>query len=281
MPTSIQQALQSAQELLSDSDSPRLDAELLLAHCLEQTREYLFTYPTTELDGDNLLRFQQLVERRKAGEPIAYITGKRDFWDVELVVTSDVLVPRPETELLVESALEAFGKNDRIRVADLGTGSGAIAIALAKHRSNWSVLAVDLSDAALAVARNNAERLQLSNIEFKQSSWCDGLEVAAYDLILANPPYVAPGDAHLEQGDLRFEPDLALESAQEGFADLFTIAAEARQCLKVGGSLMMEHGFDQQERLGQELELLGYTEVIGKSDLAGQPRMMHATWTGI
>ncbi|MCG8413102.1 MAG: peptide chain release factor N(5)-glutamine methyltransferase [Pseudomonadales bacterium] len=280
MPSTIQQALQSAEESLADSSSARLDAELLLAHCLSKSREHFFTYPNEELASGDLRSFLQLVQRRQQGEPVAYITGVRSFWDMELMVTADVLVPRPETELLVESALELFDASEQIRAVDLGTGSGAIALALANSRPGWQLVAVDVSAAALGVARSNAERYQLSNIEFKQASWCDGLEAASYDLILANPPYVAPGDDHLQQGDLRFEPNLALQSAQAGYADLFTIGSQSRRCLKPGGRLLVEHGYDQREKLEQELLNLGYTEIESSCDLAGHPRMMQGIWPG-
>ena len=276
--SSIQQVLRRAEAALVHSDSPRLDAELLLGHCLGKTREYLFARSQQRLTAPQSAQFERLLQRRRHGEPVAYLTGKRQFWDLELRVDGNVLIPRPETELLVASALQQFAGQPAIRVADLGTGSGAIALALARHRPAWRVLAVDISGAALAVARANAARLQLTNVQFRQASWCEGLPRAGFDLLLANPPYVATGDAHLQRGDLRFEPNLALAAAEQGFAALFAISRQARRCLKPGGWLLLEHGFDQQPGLQQELCRLGYCQVQGKTDMTGHPRMLQARW---
>lgn len=274
----IQDALREATENLQESESPRREAEILLGHLLQQSREYLYTHQEAELSADQLDQYDGIVHRRQQGEPIAYITGKREFWDLELRVTPAVLVPRPETELLVETALELFTEDSPRNVADLGTGSGAIAIAVAKSRPQWRVTAVDTSDQALAVAKANAERHDTGNISFQQSSWCEGLEPASMDLVMANPPYVAPADPHLRAGDLRYEPIAALQAGEGGYADLFTIASRARACLKPGGWLLLEHGFEQHQRLSEKLQSLGYTSVAGRRDLAGHWRMMQAQW---
>ena len=278
MSTSIQQVLQQAETRLTASDSPRLDAELLLSYSLQQPRAYLFANGQETLSESQLTEFQNYLQRRIEGEPIAYILGKREFWDIELLVNPSVLVPRPETELLVETALELFADSSSIRVADLGTGSGAIALAIGRSRPGWQIDAVDISETALVTAAANAERLGISNVEFSCASWCDGLTQRAYDLIIANPPYVAPGDAHLQQGDLRFEPNLALEATENGLADLFSIAGQARNVLKTNGYLLMEHGFDQHQALNQRLTDLGYTDVKGRNDLAGHCRMIQGQW---
>ncbi len=280
MSVSIQQVLQEAETSLTKSDSPRLDAELLLSHYLKQPRTYLFANAPEALSESQLAEFQNYLQRRIDGEPIAYIVGMREFWDIELVVNPSVLVPRPETELLVEAALELFAESSLVRIADLGTGSGAIALAIGHSKPGWQIDAVDISEAALATATANARRLDLCNVEFSCASWCDGLEQQTYDLIIANPPYVAPGDAHLQQGDLRFEPNSALEAAENGLADLYSIAEQARNALKTNGYLLMEHGFDQHQVLDQRLNDLGYADVNGRNDLAGHCRMIQARWTG-
>lgn len=275
----IRDALRVATEKLQESESPRREAEILLGHLLQQSREYLYTHQEAELSADQLDQYDGIVNRRQQGEPIAYITGKREFWDLEMQITPAVLVPRPETELLVETALELFAEDSPRNVADLGTGSGAIAIAVAKSRPQWRVTAVDTSAQALAVAKANAERHHTENISFRQSSWCDGLEPASMDLVIANPPYVAPADPHLQAGDLRYEPIAALQADEGGYADLFTIASSARASLKPGGWLLLEHGFDQHQRLSEKLQSLGYTSVTGSRDLAGHWRMMQAQWS--
>lgn len=277
---SIRQSLIDAQSSLVDSDSPKLDAEILLCHVLGKSREYLVSHGQEEMPSAALDAFHAQLQRRQAGEPIAYIIGKRGFWDIELAVNSSVLVPRPETELLVETALELFDGDELIQIADLGTGSGAIALALAKANPKWKISAVDISEVALATAKSNAKSLGVDNVEFMCGSWCEGLEENAFDLIIANPPYVAPGDAHLQEGDLRFEPNLALESLEGGFADLFAIATQARSKLHDNGYLLMEHGFDQHQALCEKLQALGYAQVSGRTDLAGHVRMIQGLWLG-
>lgn len=279
---SIQQVLKDAEATLlasdAQSDSPKLDAELLLSQCLGESRTYLISHSDEQLSAQTLKNFHALLERRASGEPVAYIIGKREFWNIELAVNSSVLVPRPETELLIEVALNLLADTNSARVADLGTGSGAIALALAHNLAGSHVLAVDVSDEALQTAQQNAESLNLANVEFRRASWCDGLEPDSYDLIVANPPYVAPGDPHLEKGDLRFEPNIALEADEEGLADLYTIANDARKSLKTGGHLLMEHGFDQYEALVNKLSALGYSNIEGHKDLAGLTRVIQGQW---
>ncbi len=274
--TTIQDLLRETSSKLDNSDSAKLDAEILLAHVLDQGREFLYSHQEFELATPALERFNSLVERRQQGEPIAYITGTREFWGLEFSVTPDVLVPRPETELLVETALDLIAEDSPARVADLGTGSGAIAIALAHSRRSWQVTAVDTSEQALAVARSNAEKHDLENVELLHSSWCEDLQRDSLDLIVANPPYVAPQDPHLQSEGLRYEPIIALQADADGYEDLFAIANCARDHLKPGGWLLMEHGYDQHSRLCEKLLELGYTAVLGKRDLAGHWRMVQA-----
>lgn len=274
----IKQALDAAAVELKCSDSPRLDAEIMLAHVLKVERSYLFTHPELELSDDSLQCFQRYVARRAQSEPIAYLVGNKSFWDFELAVNSHVLVPRPETELLVETALELGAADEALRVADLGTGSGAIALALAKECPAWRLLAADISLEALEVARQNAEALNLINVEFVQGSWCEALGTGCYDMIVSNPPYIAPGDPHLIEGGLPFEPKLALQAADAGFAAFKSIADEARQHLRPGGWLLLEHGFEQQVQLKALLLELGYAAVSGHADLASCDRLVVAQW---
>jgi release factor glutamine methyltransferase len=215
------------------------------------------------------------LARVQAGEPLAYVTGVREFWSLPLVVAPAVLVPRPETELLVELCLARYDAAPR-RIADLGTGSGAIALALAKERPAWWIIATDYSSDALQIAQINRERLKLGNVELRQGRWCDALGGEPYDAILSNPPYVAPGHAALAA--LRHEPLEALVAEDDGYADLLTIAAGARSRLKPAGMLLLEHGSGQADRLGRELALLGYSAIACHRDLAGLDRATTAIW---
>jgi release factor glutamine methyltransferase len=282
MPESIKQALSRADSLQSRSESWQLDSELLLAHALGKPREYLFTWPDKELSDTQLNEYQEFLCRRGKGEPIAYILGRKEFWDFELVVNYSVLIPRPETELLVEIAIDILRNDERaaVKVADLGTGSGAIALALARSLADIKVIAVDLSEDALQVAATNAERLDVANIEFIQSSWCDGLQDKDFDMIVSNPPYVAEGDSHLDQGDLPFEPALALTAAGNGLADIQTITSQTRDRLKSGGWLLLEHGYDQREAVADILGKAGFSDIRCLQDLAGVDRVSLGRLTG-
>lgn len=275
----IKQALAQAKTLQSVSESWKLDAELLLADSIEKTREYLFTWPSQELTQSQLKKFDDYCRRRSTGEPIAYILGRQAFWDFELVVNPSVLIPRPETELLVETALALLDKSATAIVLDLGTGSGAIALALAASNRHWAVTAVDSSESALGVARENAKLLQLSNIEFIQTSWCDGLPNDHYDLIAANPPYVEAGDKHLSEGSLPFEPIAALVASEHGLADIRSIAEQGRHCLKKNAWLLIEHGFQQKQAVEKILTDTGYRDIECVKDLAGLDRLTKARYS--
>jgi len=276
---SIQQALQQARnDLAAHSESPGLDGEILLALACDTTRSYLRTWPERTLTPAQQSHFQQLLARRAKGEPIAYITGTRDFWDMELQVSPDTLIPRPETERLVELALERIPVDAHWDIADLGTGSGAIALALARERPGCRVIATDISDAALQVARDNAERLGVGNVEFRHGPWLAPLADERLPLIVSNPPYVHPDDPHLTRGDLRFEPPAALGSAPDGLNDIREIARQARAHLTPGGWLMLEHGYDQGEPVRALLSALGFQAVHTENDLAGNPRVSAGKW---
>lgn len=247
-----------------------LDAQLLLAHTLGLTRSRLLAQPETPVGPNETQRYQALLQRRAGCEPVAYLTGRREFWSLDLAVTPAVLVPRPETELLVERAL-TVGPTARARVADLGTGSGAIALALARERPHWHVLATELSDQALAVARTNAAALGLTRIEFRLGDWYLPLGAECFDLLVSNPPYVAGDDPALV--DLRHEPRLALSPGEDAFAALRTLVGGAAQHLVAGGWLLLEHGATQGERLREELVLAGFRHVRSHPDLAGHERI--------
>lgn len=276
---SIEQLLKQATLQLADiHESAQLDAEVLLAHVLEKDRSYLRAWPERTISTEELSRYKTLLTRRAAGEPIAHLTGWREFWSLQLAVTADTLIPRPETEHLVELALEKIPLNTRWQIADLGTGSGAIALAIASERPECTLVATDQSEAALAVARNNAKRLGLNNIEFRQGDWLAPLKEQKFELIVSNPPYIPETDPHLQLGDVRFEPQSALTSGKQGLDDIETIARESRQHLKPGGWLIIEHGYDQGVEARAILESLSYHHVSTGRDLQGQDRLVLGQW---
>lgn len=253
----------------------RLDAEVLLQALLRRSRAELLAFGETPVDPVTAAMFRASVARRAAGEPLAYITGIREFWSLPLVVTPAVLVPRPETELLVERCLEVLGSGPR-QVADLGTGSGAIALALARERPAWRIVATDLSEDALEIARINRQRLRVTNLEFRHGHWCEPLAQERFDAIVSNPPYIEPG--HPALAELRHEPVSALVAQDDGLADLAAIADGAREHLAAGGLLMLEHGAEQAGRLARELTLLGYARPVCHTDAAGRDRVTIAVW---
>ncbi|WP_051347301.1 peptide chain release factor N(5)-glutamine methyltransferase [Thiomicrorhabdus chilensis] len=290
---SIAQTLQSASQRLQSqqvSDSPKLDAELLLCHCLGKNRTYLFTWPEKILQPKQQTCFEALLKQRLQGHPIAHLIGQREFWGLNLKVTPDTLIPRPDTEILVETALEKLPAKDftfsfetgqacpkphnqTCRILDLGTGSGAIALALKHERPDCQVTAVDLSPAALQVAQYNAQTLELE-IDFKPSSWFSGLsESAVYDLIVSNPPYIEDEDEHLQHGDVRFEPLSALTSGKDGLNDLKTIIQQACPFLTAGGWLIVEHGYNQASAVQALFNSYGYVNVCSRQDYAGNDRI--------
>lgn len=254
-----------------------VDARILLRHVLQCRASRLVAFPEARLEQAQWSEFNALVERRAAGEPVAYLVGGRAFYGYDLVVTPAVLIPRPDTELLVELALAHFGDKPGARVLDLGTGSGALAVALALELPDAEVTAVDRSREALLVAMANAARLGAS-VSFVLSDWFSALRGDRFHLIVANPPYIAAGDPHLEQGDLRFEPQTALASGPEGLDDLAQIAAEAPHHLEPGGWLFMEHGYDQASRVRSLLTDAGFASIASHRDLAGIERVTGGQW---
>jgi release factor glutamine methyltransferase len=272
----IQQALSNAiAQLTAQPDTANLDAELLLAHVLLKNRTWLHTWPEYVLSAEQMREFEQLVARRAGGEPVAHLLGHQEFWSLDLRVTPATLIPRPETERLVELALQRIPPTSAWRIADLGTGTGAIALALAKERPLCRILATDRSAAALAVARDNARTHQLANVQFRLGTWFEALQhEAAFDMIVSNPPYIKENDPHLQRGDVRFEPAAALKAGQTGLADLQHLIREALPHLKPGGWILFEHGYDQAAAVMQLLEQAGYEQVSDYTDLAGQPRVV-------
>lgn len=251
----------------------RLDAEALLCHLLQRDRSYLRAWPERELEDDLLEQFSTLIKRRQQGEPLAYLIGWREFWSLKLKVTPATLIPRPETELLVEQALQHIPPDATWRIADLGTGTGAIALAIASERPSCRITATDFSETALAVAKENATQLGITNIEFRHGSWCEALGAERYELIAANPPYIDESDDHLLRDGLPFEPQTALTPGGDGLSALRTIIAAAKQHLATPGWLLLEHGYDQGATVRDLLTAAGYDEVTTLRDLGDQERL--------
>ncbi len=262
----------AALQIATASPTALLDAEILLAHLLNVPRSYLHTHPERILTEKEKTNFFLLVEKRIQGQPIPYITGHCEFWSLDLIVTPATLIPRSETELLVDLILEK-PNNPSLLVADLGTGSGAIALALAHERPNWTVYATDLSDAALNVAKQNAAHINIPNVIFCQGMWCSALPKIHFDIIVSNPPYIAKDDPHLQANVLATEPVSALISGKNGLEDLYHIIDEAKTYLKPGGCLLLEHGFTQAESVQRKFLEAGYTKVISRMDFSGLNRV--------
>ncbi|RKZ36756.1 MAG: peptide chain release factor N(5)-glutamine methyltransferase [Gammaproteobacteria bacterium] len=272
-------ALQRATgELASVSDTPRLDAEILLAHAMGTNRTHAYANPEQPLSTAAAGAFAELLSRRLCGEPVAYLVGEREFWSLSLKVNPHTLIPRPETETLVEQALQRIPADADWRVADLGTGAGGIALALARERPRLQVDATDNSPQALELAKENARRAQLANVSFFAGDWCAALPTTGYQLILSNPPYVPTHDPHLRQGDVRFEPEHALVAGADGLDALRRIADQAGHYLSGNGHLLMEHGFDQAQAVAAALAAAGFQDISLHRDLADQPRVTEAVW---
>jgi release factor glutamine methyltransferase len=262
----------AARRLGGGHPTGRLDAEVLLSHVLDRPRSHLFAHPETIPSSDQASTFAHLVARRARGEPVAYLTGRKAFWTLELEVSRHTLIPRPETELLVELGLARMVDAGPLRIADLGTGTGAIALALAVERPRAQIVATDVSAAALAVARRNVLRHGLDRVDLRRGSWFEPLGGERFDLIIANPPYVAATDPHLARGDLRFEPAAALRAGADGLDALRTIVAAAGDHLSPGGWLILEHGHDQSRAVAGLFRSHGLVAVQAHRDLAGHPR---------
>lgn len=271
-PVNIREVLEDATRRLEAlSESARLDAELLLARAIDMPRSYLFAHPEEQLDELTVGRFREALDRRLAGEPMAYITGTREFWSLELLVTPATLVPRPETELLVDLALREIPRRAECDILDLGTGSGAIAIAIARERPLATIVATDISPGALEVARQNARQLDISNIEFLAGNWTEPVRGRAFDVVVSNPPYVCSGDAALDA--LHREPRSALCAGADGLDAIRILARDCGALLEPGGVLLLEHGAEQRESAAELLLEHGWSEVSCHTDYAGLPRV--------
>jgi release factor glutamine methyltransferase len=271
----VQELLRSGDDL--PTESARRDTEILLCHCLGKPRAWLYTWPEKEVSPECAQRFSHLLAQRRTGMPVAYITGEREFWSLQLAVNSATLIPRPETETLVAWALE-LPLPETASVLDLGTGCGAIALAVASERPLWQVTAIDASSQALQVARANAARVGLQRVSFLPSNWYEAVGEQRFDLLLANPPYIDGDDPHLACGDVRFEPRSALVSAHGGLADLDLLVTGAPAQLLDGGWLLLEHGFEQADAVRGMLLHAGFRQVSTRRDMAGQERISGGCW---
>ena len=269
----MQLSVDTVGELLGGCGLARIDAEVLLAHLIGRSRTWLVAHADDPLPAADVQRFEAVARRRLAGEPVAYLTGRREFHGLALDVGPAVLIPRPETETLVDVALARIPRQGSPRVLDLGTGSGAVALAIAHARPEARVYACDASSEALAVAHANAQRLQLGNLRFFVSDWFASAPALAFDVVVANPPYIAAGDPHLATGDLRFEPALALSPGGDGLGALRIIVADAPRHLVAGGVLAVEHGFDQAGPVRAMFADAGFLAVVTHADLAGHARV--------
>ena len=268
----------AVRQLGAVSESARLDAEILLSRSIDMPRSYLFAHPEDVLDDAAADRFATLLRRRLDNEPMAYIMGIKEFWSHELLVSDATLVPRPETELLVELALREIPRKAQWRILDLGTGSGAIAVALAGERLLCEVTAVDISDAALAVARENARQLSMGNISFAQGSWCEPVREQKFKIIVSNPPYVRADDQALAA--LQYEPVDALVAGDDGLDAIRLLAADCVHILDEDGVLLIEHGADQADGVAGLLQKNGWTQIINYKDFSGHPRVTAARRSG-
>lgn len=260
-------------EILTDESSAFFEVNLLLQHVLGVNRAWLISHENDVLSVEKVTEFTALLSQRIAGEPIAYIVGQREFYGLNLKVTPDTLIPRPDTETLVEAALERITQNRLLTVLDLGTGSGAIALAIAKNRPQTQVTAVDASSSALTIAQENANQLQISNVQFLLGNWFESLAGKTFDMIVSNPPYIAAADPHLSQGDLRFEPASALASGEDGLDDIRMIVQQAAQYLNPNGWLMFEHGYNQADEVAKLLAEAEFIAIQHVQDLAGIARV--------
>ena len=269
------------ERLISSSDSAKLDAQILLGFVLDKERSYLLTWPDKKLTEYQVIPYLSLLKRRELGEPIAYIIGIQEFWSLPFLVSPVTLIPRPDTEILVELVLEHFSEVSVLNCLDLGTGTGAIALALASEKPQWKIDAIDFNHGAVKLAKNNAKNLQLLQVNIFQSDWFSNVNEHNFDVIVSNPPYIDTLDEHLTQGDIRFEPESALVANEHGLGDIKHIANIARNYLTNQGALFFEHGFDQAQAVSEILTVLGYTKVQTVKDLNHHDRITWAVFTPV
>ena len=277
MPT-IRELLSRGQSEIRFSDTARLDAELLLCSVMNTERASIYSRPELEIPCQEVDAYHSLVTKRAKGWPIAYLTGHKEFWSLDLQVNEDTLIPRPETECLVACALEKIPAGEAVRIIDPGTGTGAIAIAIARERPQCRMLATDISDGALAIAASNAKRHGLENICFIRSDWFSAIDYQDFDFIVCNPPYIRCNDKHLQQGDVRFEPVHALSAGDDGLHHIRQIIAQAPDYLTDNGWLLLEHGYDQGQDVRNLLACSGYSDTSTCRDFAGNERITSAQY---
>ncbi len=278
MNLTVENAITTGANLLaSSSDSAKLDAQVLLLNILQKPRSYLFTWPEKQLTDEQSQAFERVCERRLNGEPVSHITGYREFWSLQLEVNPTTLIPRPDTETLVELALSCNVPNDA-KVLDLGTGTGAIALALGSEMPTWDIIAVDRIDNAVALAKRNQKRLAINNVCVKQSNWFSALNNKKFDLIVTNPPYIKYNDKHLHQGDVRFEPLSALVADDAGLADIKQIITQSRDYLHSNGYLLIEHGFEQSAAVRHIFNQMAFINVSTVKDLGNNDRVTFGQW---
>ena len=268
----IHEAIAYGRSVLANTENGALDTQLLLCHVLKAKPSILHARPEQQLDQQQQKEFEALIANRKSGHPVAHLIGSRGFWTLNLTVTPDTLIPRPDTELLVEEALKHI--NPDMTIADLGTGTGAIALALASESRDIQFIATDFSWKALEVAKRNADRHHLKNVQFVQANWMTPFQASCFDLIVSNPPYIEQADLHLAEGDVRFEPITALASGIDGLTDIRIIIDQARVCLKPGGWLLLEHGYRQAKAVMRLMEEAGYQQVTSRKDYGGNDRVV-------
>ena len=266
------------QQLSTSSDSAKLDAQILLSFVLKKERSYLLTWPERSLELPDEQAFLALLARRVAGEPIAYIVGEKEFWSLPFKVSPATLIPRPDTETLIELVLEHYQDTTQLSCLDLGTGTGAIALALASEKPNWQIDAIDFNIDAVNLAKENARALNFEQVNIFQSNWFSALEQKKFDVIVSNPPYIDALDHNLKEGDVRFEPESALVANEKGLSDIKHIAENARHYLQKQGSLFFEHGFEQGEIVRNILTHWGYENAQTVKDLNGHDRITWAIW---
>ncbi len=279
----VASCIRMANQLAKVSDSPRLDVEILLAHILQKDRTFLFTWPETELTVEQEDTFIALFDRRLRGEPVAHIIGQREFWSLPLFVNNTTLIPRPDTELVVETVLNLFASdmhNQPRHVLDLGTGTGAIVLALAHEKKYWHCVGVDNQPEAVLLAQKNCQHLHIQNVEIRQSDWFSAIEETDFDVIVSNPPYIAADDPHLQQGDVRFEPMGALVADNQGLRDIENIVQQARHYMRPNGWLLIEHGYQQGQTVRQLFEQSGYVAITTLRDLSDNERVTMGKKTG-
>ena len=271
--TTVSELLLKAEQSINSSESARLDAEILFCDVMQFDRSRIYSHPEQVVPDDKSALFQSLIKQRQQGRPIAHITGKKEFWSLELAISEDTLIPRPETELLVETALQMIPGNEAFNILDLGTGSGAIAIAIASERPNCKIVATDINKNALTMAKKNAETYQLQNIQFCRSNWYLDIPLQTFDLIVSNPPYIKQNDEHLSQGDVRFEPELALVAGADGMQAINMILENANRYLASNASLLIEHGYDQKQLVQEAFLKHDFRQLKTFQDLSGQDRI--------